>query len=407
MVKKLFALLLVLAVVVTSAMTASAFIEMPKIDTPYGIMYRVYDDTQAERVSVSCCFTDEYAAFSGMSNEESQQKYGFVNAYTYVQIDYRIDGGEWHETPDWRTSPANAHYGGSVSGGDTVRTFDLLYLINDVDIQNAGALAIKDDMGRNVFDLDNHTLEFRMRTVMTYTDSEVHTAVSDWSEVVKVERNKDFGKAPEKLDVPVVYNPHIAYFDETQMPYLSFDIKTPESIKKAEAWLSTQEPTYIELCVEINKGDGVWEETALFASSGHYVNETKAVSLMPTDVADSTDMKLRLRYRAYIKDTVLHSEYSDVLEFSVPRWEEGKGVLPSKCQVCGICDGMLFGNCIFVALGIVLLVAVIVAVPAKMHIDKQKAKKAADEKERQRKIKEEREAYDKSKQDKKNKNKKG
>lgn len=406
MVKKLCALFLVLVIAVASAMTASAVIEMPKIDAPYGIVYKVYDDTVAERVSISCCFTDEYTAFSSMPNEESQQKYGFINASTYVQIDYRIDGGEWQADEVWETTPNAAQYGGNVPTGDTVRTFDLLYLINDSDIQNAGALAIKDEKGRNVYDLDNHTLEFRMRTAMIYTNRITQVATSEWSEIIKVERNKDFGKAPDKLDAPIVYNPKVAYFDGTQMPYLTFDVRTPESIKKAEAWLSTQEPTFIEMAVEIDKGNGSWEETSFSSTSGHYVNETKAVSLLPLDVADAVDMKIRVRYRAYLKEETLLSEYSEEMQFAVPRWEEGKGVLHAKCQVCGICKPV-FGLCVFVVGGIALLVAVVAAVPIKMYVDTGKVKKAAEEKERQRKIKEEREAYDKSKQDKKNKNKKG
>ncbi len=405
MVKKYLALILALVVISLSAITANATVELTEIDAPYGIVYKVYDDTVAERVSISCMFTDEYAAMTGMSNEESQQKYGYTNASTYVQIDYRIDGGEWHADEIWETTPTAAKYGGNVPSGDTVRTFDLLYLINESDIKNAGALAKKDKDGRNVFDLDNHTLEFRMRTSMTYTVRAAQIITSEWSEIVKVERNKDFGKAPAELEAPEIYNAHIAYH-ENEMPYLAFDVKTPESIKKAEAWLSTQEPTYISMLVDIDRGNGTWESVNFSVSSSHYANETKAVYLDAADVEDVSEMKIRVRYVAYLKDKTLYSDYSDVLEFSVPRWVEGKGIMYAKCKVCGICYP-IFGQCMFVIGGILLLVAIIAAVPVKMKIDKVNAKKAAEEEERQRKLAEERKAYDKAKKDKKNKNKKG
>ncbi len=405
MVKKYLALILALVVISVSAITANAAVELTEIDAPYGIVYKVYDDSVAERISISCLFTDEYAAMTGMSNEESLQKYGFINATTYVQIDYRIDGGEWQANEDWETIPNSAYYGGNVPAGDTVRTFDLLYLINESDIKNAGALAVKDDKGRNVFDLENHTLEFRVRTSMTYTVRQAQIITSEWSETIKVERNKDFGKAPTELETPKVYNAAVAYL-ENDMPYLAFDIKTPESIKKAEAWLSTQEPTYVTLLVEIDKGDGTWESTNFSVSEGHYVNETKAIYLDTTDVEDVSDMRVRVRYVAYLKDKTLYSDYSDVLEYSVPRWVEGKGIMHAKCKVCGICRP-IFGQCMFIIGGISLLVAVVVAVPVKMNFDKKKAKKAAEEEERQRKLEEERRAYDKAKKDKKNKNKKG
>lgn len=405
MVKKYLALILALVVISLSAITANATVELTEIDAPYGIVYKVYDDTVAERVSISCMFTDDYAAMTGMSNEESQQKYGYINASTYVQIDYRIDGGEWHADEIWETTPNAAQYGGNVPSGDTVRTFDLLYLINESDIKNAGALAKKDKDGRNVFDLDNHTLEFRMRTSMTYTVRAAQIITSEWSEIVKVERNKDFGKAPAELEAPEIYNAHIAYH-ENEMPYLAFDVKTPESIKKAEAWLSTQEPTYISMLVDIDRGNGTWESANFSVSSSHYANETKAVYLDATDVEDVSEMKIRVRYVAYLKDKTLYSDYSDVLEFSVPRWVEGKGIMHAKCKVCGICYP-IFGQCMFVIGGILLLVAIVAAVPVKMKIDKVNAKKAAEEEERQRKLAEERKAYDKAKKDKKNKNKKG
>ncbi len=405
MVKKYLALILALVVISLSAITANATVELTEIDAPYGIVYKVYDDTVAERVSISCMFTDEYAAMTGMSNEESQQKYGYINASTYVQIDYRIDGGEWHADEIWETTPNAAQYGGNVPSGDTVRTFDLLYLINESDIKNAGALAKKDKDGRNVFDLDNHTLEFRMRTSMTYTVRAAQIITSEWSEIVKVERNKDFGKAPAELEAPEIYNAHIAYH-ENEMPYLAFAVKTPESIKKAEAWLSTQEPTYISMLVDIDRGNGTWESANFSVSSSHYANETKAVYLDAADVEDVSEMKIRVRYVAYLKDKTLYSDYSDVLEFSVPRWVEGKGIMHAKCKVCGICYP-IFGQCMFVIGGILLLVAIVAAVPVKMKIDKVNAKKAAEEEERQRKLAEERKAYDKAKKDKKNKNKKG
>ncbi len=405
MVKKYLALILTLVVVSVSAITANATVELTEIDAPYGIVYKVYDDSVAERVSISCMFTDEYAAMTGMSNEESQQKYGFINATTYVQIDYRIDGGEWQADEVWETTPNAARYGGNVPAGDTVRTFDLLYLINESDIKNVGALAKKDKDGRNVFDLDNHTLEFRMRTSMTYTVRAAQVITSEWSEIIKVERNKDFGKAPTELEAPKIYNAQVSYH-ENEMPYLAFDVKTPESIKKAEAWLSTQEPTYISMLVEIDRGNGTWESANVSVSSSHYANETKAIYLDAVDVDDVSEMKIRVRYVAYLKDKTLYSDYSDVLEYSVPRWVEGKGIMHAKCKVCGVCYP-IFGKCMFVIGGIILLVAIIAAVPVKMKVDKVNAKKAAEEEERQRKLEEERKAYDKAKKDKKNKNKKG
>lgn len=402
--KRLTAFALALVMVALSAFCASAAIELSSIDAPYGIKYKVYNDTVAERVSVSCQFTDAYAALTGMTDEESAQRYNITDIYTYIQIDYRVDGGEWHKTDLWETTPDAPDYGGQVPNGDTVRVFDLLYLINERDIKNAGALVKINDKGQKTFDLDNHTLEFRMRTSMGYTSNIPQVMNSEWSEIIKVERNADFGKAPTELEAPKASNPQIGYLDD-EMPCLLFDVMTPESIKEAEAWLSTQEPTYISLNVEIDRGTGSWESTSFASSTSHYANETKKIYLNSADVEDVSRMRIRLNYVAYLSDKTLYSEYSDVLEFDVPRWVEGKGITHAKCKVCGICRPV-FGKCMFVIGGIILLVAVIAAVSVKMAVDRKLAAKAAAEEEKQRRLEEERKAYDKLKQEKKNKNKK-
>ncbi len=406
--KKTLALLIAIAALILSVMPVNAVVKLESIDAPYGVVYKVYNDTVAERVSISCLFTDEYAAISDMTNEESMEKYGVTDIFTYVQIDYRIDGGEWQSDDVWGTTYDAAEFGGEVPKGDTVRTFDLLYLNNESTQKKAGALVKKNDKGQAVFDLDNHTLEFRLRTFMGYTTVIGQAITSEWTEVVKVERDADFGERPTKLEAPEVRGAHVAYHDN-EMPYLAFDVKTPESIKEAEAWLSTQQPTYISMLVELDRGNGTWESTDLAVSDSHYANETKGVYLNAVDVEDVSKMRLRTRYIAYIEtengtDTV-YSDYSDILEFDVPRWVEGKGIMHAKCKVCGICRPV-FGHCMFVIGGIILLIVAIAAVPLKMHIDKVKAKKFAEEEEKQRKLEEERKAYDKLKQEKKTKNKK-
>ncbi|MBO5360916.1 MAG: hypothetical protein J6B25_08770 [Clostridia bacterium] len=407
--KRALSFLLLIFLLAVSVLPAGAVDELTKVEAPYGIVYRVYNDTVAERVSISCLFTDSCAEISGMSNEKTMKKYGISDVNTYVQIDYRIDGGNWQFDDSWDTTPMASGYGGPIPKGDTVRTFDLLYLTNESTRKALGDIVRTNDKGQYVFDLENHTLEFRMRVSMLYIRNNAEMVMtSDWTDTVKVERDVDFGKAPAELEAPKAYNPRVEYLED-EMPYLAFDIKTPESIKEAEAWLSTQMPTYIQLQVDIDKGDGSWEAADLSATSSHYSNETKTVNLFPADVDDVSEMRLRVRYLAYLETdegTVpLYSDYSEELEFEVPRWSEGKGIVHARCKICAICHP-LFGQCMFVLGGILLLVIVIVAVPLKMYLDKIKKKKAAEEAEKKRKLEEERKAYDKAKQAKKNKNKK-
>ncbi len=408
--KKTLAFFTVLMLLVLSAMPASAVMELQEIDAPYGVVYKVYNDTEAERVSISCLFTDEYASISDMTNAESYAAYGITDIYTYVQIDYKIDGGDWHHSEVWETTPDAAKYGGQVPKGDTVRVFDLLYLINESTREDAGSLAKTNERGKYVFDLDNHTLEFRMRTTMGYmTKNNVgQVTTSAWTETIKVERDADFGESPKELEAPYAYEPRVEYGDD-EMPYLAFDIRTPESVKESGAWLATQAPTYIQLLVEIDRGDGTWEEQSSYVYDSHLANESKLIYLSATDLDDASDMRVRARYVTYIETEngtqALYSEYSDELSFSVPRWKEGKGILHARCSVCAICHPIA-GQCMFVLGGILLVVLAIAAIPLKMYLDKVKKRKAAEEAEKQRKLEEERKALEKAKLEKKNKNKK-
>lgn len=408
--KRSLFVLFVIILLAVSALPAAAVVELTSIEAPYGIMYKVYNDSVAERVSVSCLFTDNYAAISSMTNEESMEKYGISNINTYIQIDYRIDGGEWQADELWNTTPTASEQGGQVPKGDTVRTFDLLYLMNESTREKISDIVKTNEKGQYVFDLDNHTLEFRMRTSMLYTGNDVNQVeTSEWTEVITVKRDADFGKAPSELEAPKLYNPRIEYREEDEMPYLAFDVKTPESIKEAEAWLSTQMPTYISLNVEIAKGDGAWESAQFSGEGGHYSNETKTVYLTAVDVDDVSKMKIRAQYGTYIETEngtqSLDSEYSDEMEFDVPRWSEGKGIVHARCKICAICHP-IFGQCMFVLGGIILVVLVVAAVPLKMYLDNVKKKKAAEEAEKKRRLEEERKAYDSKKQEKKQKNKK-
>ena len=93
------------------------------------------------------------------------------------------------------------------------------------------------------------------------------------------------------------------------------------------------------------------------------------------------------------------------MSFKVPRWTEETGVTHPRCKVCGFCHP-IFGICMFIWLGILLVVGLIAGIILKIKLDKRSAQKAQEEEERQKKIAAEQEARRKLKEEKKQKNKK-
>lgn len=375
----------------------AAFGTIEHVDAPYSIKYSVYNDGNNERVIVSCLLTDELARLTANPGN------GITQAYGYIQADYRIDGGEWQYTTDWDTQPDICDYGISISSGATVTSFDIMYLTNQTAVDNAGVLVKTLESGERVFDLENHSLEIRLRASVGYISTGSYITHSDWTEVIKIER-KDAPELPTEFEAPEISNLQVHYTDE-EAPYFTFDVKTPESMKEAQSMYLAYVPSGFQLKCYVDYGDG-WTDTSMSSSGGFFSNETKTVRFTSSTFDDEKTFKFKLSYLIYDSDdNAIYSEESEVLKDVAPRWKEGKGVMHAKCTTCGICKP-IFGKCMFIVFGIVAVVLVVAAIIAKIQLDKVRAKKAEAEAERQRKIEEDKAAYNARKQANKEKNKK-
>ena len=327
----------------------------------------------------------------------------FHQAYGYIQADYRIDGGDWHYTAEWDSQPDICDYGVNFSSGGTVVSFDVLYLTNQKAVDNAGELVTKLENGSKGFDLDGHTLEIRLRASVAYISSGNYITHSDWTDVIKVER-KPAPELPVEFEAPEISNLEVHYSDE-EMPYFTFDVKTPESMKEAQSAYLTYVPSGFQLKCLVDYGEG-WTDTSMSSMGGFFSNEEKTVRFDADKFDDEKTFKFKLAYLIYDKnDNAIYSDESEILKAVAPRWVEGKGVLKARCTTCGVCT-TVFGKCAFIVFGILAVILVVAAVVAKIQLDKVKAKKAEAEEERQRKIEEDKKKYNELKQAKKEKNKK-
>ncbi|MBQ9553091.1 MAG: hypothetical protein IJU96_10055 [Clostridia bacterium] len=412
--KKLTAWLLAVIMIAAAgalSFTASAEIKLDELDTPQTILYRVYDDGYCERINVSCVFSDRFTIFTLYSEEERQKKYGMEQARAYLQLDYRIDSGDWQYSSLWDSDPTSMRFYRELYAGDCVRSMELFYLNDAANRELAGSLCktdskkTADGTDRYVFDFENHTLYFRVRLAVNYRVGEdTRIVTSDWSNVITVTRDADPGKAPTELEKPVLRDAQVKYDENTEMPYLSLRFDTPETIKKAEAWLMTQRQSQVGVDAVLKVSTE--ERTATISTQvGYASDEEKTIMLEASDCDDARTLKLKVRYLAYIDDQPIYSDYSDEVSFKVPRWTEETGVTHPRCKVCGFCHP-IFGICMFIWLGILLVVGLIAGIILKIKLDKRSAQKAREEEERQKKIAAEQEARRNLKEEKKQKNKK-
>ncbi len=401
--KKLISVLFCLALALSLCTPALAIETLNEIDAPYGVEYKVNSDGTSERITIACMLSDSLTEITG--DTAVQERYGITYVYPCIQLDYRIDGGDWQYTSEWDTAPDSSFYGSSLGTGEAAKTLDLLYLTNETAVEACGELAVKTEDGQKLFDLENHSLEFRLRVSLGYTSGANYVINSEWTDVIKVEREQDFEALPTEFEAPIVSDLKVELMQDTDMPYLTVNVKTPESIKKAQTLYSTQNKTGFALLCYADTGDG-FEQVSLSSGGGYCSNETKKIYLSGSDFADENKVKVKLKYMIYDADeNVLYSEESEVLEVKTPRWVEGKGILHAKCTTCGICRP-IFGQCMFIVFGVAAVAAIIAAVIAKMQIDKARRKKEELESERQRKIAEQKAAYDARKKENKAKNRK-
>lgn len=393
------------------ALTASAVIKLDQLESPRDVQFRVYDDGYCERVNIGCVFSEQFTNFTLCSEEERQEKYGMENAAFFLQLDYRIDSGEWQYNSLWDSDLTAPSFYKQLSSGDCVCALELFYLNNAQNRELAGGLCKADDKKaadgstRYVFDFVNHALYFRMRLAVHYNvGQDTRMLVSEWTNPVTVTRENDPGKAPTELEKPLLRDAQVKYDESTEMPYLAVRFDTPESIKEAEAWLTVQKQSQIAVDAVLKVGSEE-KNVTLSTRVGYASDEEKTIMLEPSDCDDARTLTLKVRYLTYLDDQSLTSPYSDEVSFDVPRWTAEKGLTHPKCKVCGFCRP-IFGLCMFLWLGILLLVGVVVGVVLKMKLDKKKAQKARAEEERQRRIAAEQEARRKLKEEKKQRNKK-
>ncbi len=164
-----------------------------------------------------------------------------------IQVDYRIDEGEWQYTSEWDTSlydcetygSFSGHYISAVTLGSASSYYN--YGIGEV-LSNEGYLIETTDGSSTYyrFDTENHKISVRARYYIRLQNNEYENKVilSDWSDTaVYGQGSIAESSAPLSLNAPVIANGEIYDTDSSyQTPQVCFDVFPDASVTDTMLW---------------------------------------------------------------------------------------------------------------------------------------------------------------------------
>lgn len=355
---------------------------------------------------------------SNIGEDTFAEKYKCRLDVYYLQIDCKVDGGDWHYVPEWDVDeypqegqPYDMVLYQRLWASETQSTYRSTGAFIDPwygrdDDSNAGFLKplIKEDGENAYLDLDNHTLSFRLRYLIKYnndtmTEEELEAnewqdssyLYSDWSDEISIGKNGTQVElaAPEKIEAPTISQ--LTYIEGERdddnvtslwKVFVDFPKSNGDAAKYYEIIEDAFEPlqAILEYRVLKNGEWGEWTET-YWGNSDWLFSMWKDFEVQGADENDSIEFRVHILNNV---DREKNSDYSNVLSCyagtvfdtePVTCGTEQKGtdleptdldVKPEnkKCKVCGICLVQPLGICLFIWLAIILAVIILVIIIA-------------------------------------------
>ncbi len=239
-------------------------------------------------------------------------------------------------------------------------------------------------------DLEQHTVYARVRWIVRMIenvddDTFIHSIVSDWSPIASIGRDADAYTpyTAETMPVPDISELAVSAEKLNGIPVVSFVLNVPDKLANDFAVIDYAGGSVV-LTAEARVGDGEWKSVQLeklWVENGrlnaYLVNE-------PKDAVISKDMQVELRagysVRQFDPETMefineFDTPYSNAISSngadtpggtdptndpapSASPQPGGQGNEKSGCRLCGICPIQPFGICLFVWIGIIVLLIV-------------------------------------------------
>jgi len=328
---------------------------------------------------------------------EWENLYGCNVDYVNLQVDVKIDGGNYHHQPSWDENEYQDNLPNyllckhEINANSTAASYQEGTAVMDSRysgeekgfMKDILKTVTEDDNTFDIIDLESHTATFRTRYIIHYrNDSGEKTIFSDWSNEVSIGKNgtqKNL-EAPKKIVAPEIseFKYERGYTNDagTRTTDWSLYVKYPQSILDAEMYYCVNgafEP--IKAITEYRVNGGEWQETYWgnpeWLSTGY-----KGFSIEDTQESDKIEFRVHLSNNA---DENLQGEYSEILvaqngkiagyegnnDKSISDGAQIDTDSSNKCKVCGICPIQPLGICLFIWIAIIIVVIIVIVIIAK------------------------------------------
>ncbi len=395
MIKRIFSLITVLIMITAVAITASA--EGLPFDGVEGAPQRIhflfsYPNEGSENIEAVFTVSDELCRLRSMTSAEQEKHYG--SAYECcVQYDWSIDSdSNWHYDETWET--AEGDYPFQRLTGSFVEKHEVFWFRYGEAVERCKGAIIsgtppadsEEALSVNKFDFINHKLYIRARFFI-YEYSTAKSYTGKWSDTYLVNdyfEGKSAGKykGDEKGVSPDVSSVRLE--GDTVTFNISFDDSTKE---QAYLLKCSGNPDFaIESQVRLNGGE--WSYWITGNELYPYLVGINRLKFNDSHFEGKIEYRCRLVFSEVNELPSYNSGWSDIItvengeaviiENDDPFDEKANDAVKSnsdECGVCGKCPFHPFGICMFIWIGIALIIVAIVVYNV-ISVRKKKKKQA-------------------------------
>ena len=393
MLSALTALCLAALCVIASAAAGLPFAKVPSAPQDMRFVFS-YPNEGSECIQAVYTVPDELCRVAALPIE-GQEKYYGSNFDVCVQFDWAVDDKTaFHYDERWDTA-VNGLYPIQQIGGSCVQCTDVFWFTDDEAVQRC-APGVTDKGGAKVFDFENHALYVRAR-FFVYDYRAEKAVFSDWTETLDVGKSRD--AQPEK--VPDAGKARLMLskgeIDDAEPGRVTFELRLPDALRQTALVLKRDYGVELNLEAMLRADGGKWEYWILPDGLYPYIVGRRSFTVDPAQLDGKIEFRCRLTGGNPDYGTAVTTGWSDILtveggkvsmqvnddpfgekEAEAERLAAEKEA--NKCKVCGICPHPL-GLCLFIWLGIALVIAAIAVYNVIAH--KKKVKKQAEIKARE------------------------